>query len=403
MNFNVTSSVKWVGKVDWELRNFHGAEYSTHKGSTYNSYLVIDKKVALIDTVWLPFGKEYVANLKNHMSLEKIDYIIMNHAEVDHSGALVELMNFIPDKPIYCTANGVKSIKGQYHKDWNFKVVKTGDKLSLGDKELIFIEAPMLHWPDTMMSYLTGDNMLFSSDAFGQHYATEFLYNDMVDQSELQVECMKYYANILTPFSSFVTKKIEQVLSLNLPVDFICPSHGVIWRDKPTQIIDKYLSWANNYQENQITIIYDTMWNATRIMAENIASGISEIDKNVVVKLFNISHSDKNDIITEVFKSKGVLFGSPTINKGILSAMAGFLEELRGLGFKEKKAAVFGSFGWGGESVKMLHEHLTSAGWTLFNDGLKVNWTPDREAISKCIEFGKDFYRKTVQQKHIER
>ena len=227
MSFKVTDSVTWVGKVDWGLRTFHGEEYSTHRGSTYNSYLVRDEKVALIDTVWEPFAKEFVDKLKEEISLSEIDYVIIQHGEIDHSGALPELMREIPDTPIYCTANAVKSLKGHYHQDWNFQVVKTGDKLSLGSKELVFVEAPMLHWPDSMFTYMTGENILFSNDAFGQHYATEEIFNDLVDPAELYQECIKYYANILTPFSRLVAKKIEEVVGLNLPVSMICPSHGV--------------------------------------------------------------------------------------------------------------------------------------------------------------------------------
>jgi len=384
----VKNNVSWVGKIDWELRRFHGDEYSTHRGSTYNSYLIKEKKVALIDTVWNPFAKEYVKNLAQIIPLDKIDYVIANHAESDHSGALPELMRHIPDKPIYCTANGVKSLKGHYHKDWNFQVVKTGDQLDLGDKKLIFVEAPMLHWPDSMFCYLTGDNILFSNDAFGQHYASEFMFNDLVDQAELMSECIKYYANILTPFSPLVEKKIKEVLSFNLPVDMICTSHGVIWRDNPTQIVTKYMEWAGNYKENQITIIYDTMWNATRIMAETIANGIKAADQAVNVKLFNVSKSDKNDIITEIFKSKGIVVGSPTINRGILTAIALILEEIRGLRFAGKKAAVFGSYGWSGESPKVLAEHLEKSGFQLADEGLKVMWNPDEAGLQQCFEFG---------------
>jgi flavorubredoxin len=220
-----------VGKIDWELRKFHGDEYSTHRGSTYNSYLIKEEKTAIFDTVWAPFAEEYVLNLSLEIELNKIDYVIAPHAEIDHSGALPLLMSQIPDTPIYCTKNGVKSLKGHYHKDWNFKVVKTGDRLSLGQKELIFIEAPMLHWPDSMFCYLTEDNILFSNDAFGQHYASEYMFNDLVDQNELFNECIKYYANILTPFSPMVTKKIKEVLSFNLPLDVICTSHGIIGAD----------------------------------------------------------------------------------------------------------------------------------------------------------------------------
>ena len=391
MNFIIKNNIFWVGKIDWELRKFHGDEYSTHRGSTYNSYLIKEEKVALIDTVWAPFSKEFVANLSKEIDLNKIDYVIANHAEIDHSGSLPELMRHIPDTPIYCTKNGVKSLQGHYHQDWNFQVVKTGDRLSLGQKELIFIEAPMLHWPDSMICYLTEDNILFSNDAFGQHYATEFMFNDLVDQGELYNECIKYYANILTPFSPMVIKKIKEVLSFNLPLDIICSSHGVIWREKPEQIVESYLEWANNYQENQITIIYDTMWNGTRVMAEKIASGIKEVDSNVNVKLFNLANTDKNDVITEIFKSKGILVGSPTINRGILVSVAGILEEIRGLQFKGKKAAAFGCYGWSGESTKLISESLRSAGFDLVDDGIRVMWNPDSSSVEKCAEYGKQF------------
>lgn len=391
MRINVKNNVDWVGKIDWELRKFHGDEYSTHRGSTYNSYLIKEDKVALIDTVWKPFAKEFVENLAKEIDLKKIDYMIANHAESDHSGALPELMRQIPDTPIYCTKNGVKSLKGHYHQNWNFQVVKTGDKLSLGKKELVFVEAPMLHWPDSMFCYLTQDNVLFSNDAFGQHYASEYMFNDLVDPSELAEECIKYYANILTPFSPLVTKKIKEVLSFNLPLDIICTSHGIIWRDQPVKIVEQYLKWADNYQENQITIIYDTMWNGTRVMAENIAGGIKETDPKVNVKLFNLAKSDKNDVITEIFKSKAILLGSPTINKGILVSVAGMLEEVKGLQFKNKKAAAFGSYGWSGESVKLISEKLASAGFEVVGDGLKVLWNPDGESVAKCVEYGKKF------------
>ncbi len=394
MQIHIKNNVSWVGKIDWELRKFHGNEYSTHKGSTYNSYLIREEKTALIDTVWSPFSKEFVSNLSKEIDLNNIDYIVANHAESDHSGALPELMRHIPDKPIYCTANGIKSLKGHYHQDWDFHPIKTGDRLSLGKKELIFIEAPMLHWPDSMFCYLTGDNILFSNDAFGQHYASEHMFNDLVDQSELYTEALKYYANILTPFSLLVDKKIKEVLSFQLPVDIICPSHGVIWRKNPTQIVEKYLSWAHNYKENQITILYDTMWDGTRIMAEHIAKGITTADHKVTVKLFNVGKSDKNDIVTEIFKSKAILIGSPTINKGILTSIAMVLEEARGLGFKEKKAAAFGCYGWSGESVPMITEHLKHAGFVVLDEGLKLLWNPDEQSRTKCFEYGQTIAKK---------
>ncbi|MDD1725750.1 MAG: anaerobic nitric oxide reductase flavorubredoxin [Euryarchaeota archaeon] len=390
MAFRIKENISWVGKVDWELRTFHGQEYSTHRGSSYNSYLVRETKTALIDTVWGPFSGEFVENLKKEITLDEIDFVIANHAESDHSGALPELMRHVPDVPIYCTSKAIDSLTGHYHQDWDFQAVKTGDTLSLGSKELVFIEAPMLHWPDSMMSYLTGDNVLFSNDAFGQHIATELMYNDLVDQAELFQEAIKYYANILTPFSKLVDKKIKDVLALNVPVDMICPSHGVIWRDDPLQIVKKYVEWANAYSENQITIAYDTMWNGTRRMAEAIAQGIKAADPEVIVKLFNVARSDKNDLITEIFKSRAVLVGSPTVNKGVLSAAAAILEEIVGLKFQKKKAAAFGCYGWSGEAIKVISQRLKEGGFHVLNDGIMEKWNPNVEAIDNCIRFGKD-------------
>ncbi len=391
MSYKINEAVTWVGKKDWDLRTFHGEEYSTHRGSSYNSYLIRDEKVALIDTVWLPFAKEFVTSLKREIDLNDIDYIIINHGEIDHSGALPELMREIPDTPIYCTKNAVKSLKGQYHQDWNFVEVKTGDKLSLGKRDLIFIEARMLHWPDSMFTYMTGDNILFSNDAFGQHYASEFMYNDEVDQAELYQESIKYYANILTPFSRFVVNKVDEFVKLGLPLDMICTSHGVIWRDNPMQIVEQYVKWAQDYQENQITIIYDTMWNGTKHMADGIASGIRQVDPDVTVKLMHTGITDKNDVLTEVFKSKAILVGSPTINGSVLNSIAGILDQIKGLSFKNKKGAAFGAYGWSGEGVKLIGDHLAKAGFELVNDGLRVLWNPDQEAVEKCVDLGKEF------------
>jgi len=393
MSVKITESVTWVGKVDWELRRFHGHELSTHRGSTYNSYLVRDEKNVLIDTAWTPYAHEYVDNLASEIDLDDIDLVVANHSEVDHSGALAELMKRIPGKPVYCSRNGAKMLKAQMHMDWNFQIVKTGDKLDLGKKQLIFIEAPMLHWPDSMFCYLTGEGILFSNDAFGQHYATEVLFNDLVNRDELYQEALKYYANILTPFSKFVPKKIEEFVQLNVPLNIICPSHGVIWRDNPMQIVEQYVKWADNYQENQVTIIYDTMWNSTRRMAEAIAQGLRKHDANMEIKLFNIAVSDKNDVVTEVFKSKAILVGSSTINRGILSAVAGILEEIKGLGFKAKKAAAFGSYGWSGESVDIVTARLKEAGFEVVNEGLKCLWNPNAEMAAKCREFGENFLK----------
>jgi flavorubredoxin len=387
----ITQKVSWVGKVDWELTKFHGDEYSTHRGSSYNAYLIRDEKVALIDTVWRPYDREFVSRLKQDVDLQQIDFIIMQHNEVDHSGALPELMREIPDTPIYCTKKGEAILRGHYHQDWNFVNVKTGDTLNLGNTVLTFIEAPMLHWPDTMFTYMSGENILFSNDGFGQHYASESLFNDSVDQGELFYEAEKYFVNILNLYSPMVTKKVQQLLSMNVPIDMICPSHGVIWKDRPMQIVEKYQAWANAYQEDQVTIVYDTMWQSTRRMAEAIADGIRQASPATTVKVMNITRDDKNDVLTEVFRSKAVLVGSPTINNGHSFAIAGLLEMMKGLKFKNKKAAAFGSYGWSGEAVKQLSALLQQAGFDVIGDGIAKLWVPDQPALDDCAAFGRDF------------
>lgn len=386
----IKNNISWVGKVDWELEKIHGDEYSTKKGSTYNAYLIQEEKTVLIDTVQTLFAEEFVENLDKEVGLDNIDFIIANHGEVDHSGALPALMKRIPDKPIYCTANAVKSLKGQYHQDWNFKVVKTGDKIDIGNgKSLIFIEMPMLHWPDSMATYMTEDNVLFSNDAFGQHFATEKIFNDLVDHCELNNEALKYYSNILTPFSPILRKKLNEIISFNLPIDIIATSHGVVWRDNPMQIVEKYMKWSNDYKENQITIVYDTMWNCTRTMAERIAEGIELADPEVVVKVYNLSKNDINDVIMEVFKSKMVVLGSPTVVSGIIHGIAGFVQMMKEMKFKGKKATSFGCYGWSGESVKIMNELLTGAGFDVFDEGIRAQWNPDEDAEADIVEFGK--------------
>lgn len=388
----LTERVSWVGKIDWELKHFHGDELSTHRGSSYNSYLIRDEKVALIDTVWQPYDREFVARLKETIDLSKIDYIIMNHNEIDHSGALPELMRYIPDTPIYCTKKGEAIIRGHYHQDWNFVNVKTGDTLSLGETTLTFVEMTMMHWPDSMLTYMDTDGgIVFSNDAFGQHYATESLYNDAVCEAEVMYEAEKYYANILNPFNAMVSKKIPQIEAMHLPITLICPSHGVIWKNNPAQIIEKYKLWSAAYQEDQVTIVYDTMWQSTRKMAQAIADGIREASPTTTVKIMNINRDDKNDVLTEMWRSKAVLVGSPTINNGHSSAIAGLMEMAAGLKFKNKKAAAFGSYGWGGGSVKQISAKLEEAGFALVNEGLAKLWVPDQTALDDCRAYGREF------------
>lgn len=385
MRKHVKGNVSWVGYLDWELDRFHGDDYSIINGSSQNAYLIEEEKTVLVDTVWTPHRFDFVDNLSKEVDLEKIDFIVANHGECDHSGSLTALMEKIPDTPIYCTANAVKSIEGQYGKrGWNFHVVKTGDSVDIGNgKKLIFVEMRMLHWPDSMATFMTGDNILFSNDAFGQHYAVEELFNDKANQCLLNKEAMKYFANILNPFAPILKKKLEEIASFNLPIEMIAPSHGAIWREDPLQIVNKYAEWAQAYQEDQVVVAYDTMWEGTAKIAHKIADEIHIQSPDTVVKLYNISKSDKNEVMTEVFKSKAVAVGSPTVSNSILSSVAGWMEFMKQLKFKNKKAAAFGCYGWSGESVKVLQEKLKEGGFQVVEENVKSLWNPDEEDFSK--------------------
>lgn len=391
MRKHIKNNVSWIGKLDWELDSFHGDDYSINHGSSQNAYLIEEEKTVLIDTVWRPHSTEFMDNLKSEIDLNKLDFIIVNHGEVDHSGVLPQLMAERPDLPIYCTANGVKSLVGQYHHpEWNYNVVKTGDSVDIGNgKQLVFVEMRMLHWPDSMATYMTGDNILFSNDAFGQHFAVEELFADRADQCELWDEAIKYYANILNPFSMLVKKKVEEVLALKLPIDIIAPSHGAIWREKPEQIVEAYYKWSQDYQEDQITVIYDSMWEATEKIAHRIGHEIAALSPDTRVKVFNLSKVDKNDIMTQVFKSKAIAVGSPTVHQGVLSSVGGWLDFLAELKFKQKKAAVFGCYGWSGEGNKVLRERLTGAGFSVVDPEVRCSWNPRPEDLDKAIDVAK--------------
>ena len=389
MKRQIKNNVSWVGYIDWELESFHGDDYSIMNGSSQNAYLVEEEKTVLIDTIWTPHRFDFVENLKKEIDLKKIDYVIANHGECDHSGALTALMAEIPETPIYCTAQAVKSLEGQYGKrGWNFHVVKTGDELEIGNgKKLVFVEMKMLHWPDSMATYMTGDNILFSNDAFGQHYAVDELWNDKANQCLLYKEAIKYYTNILNPFSNLVAKKIEEIVAMNLPIDIIAPSHGAIWRERPMQIVEQYAKWADAYQENQVTVAYDTMWEGTTQIAHAIAEEIRRQSPETVVKVFNVAKADKNEVMTEVFKSKAIAVGSPTVSNSILSSVAGWIEFLKQLKFKKKKAGAFGCYGWSGESVKILQEKLKDAGFEVVDENIRAFWKPTEEDFAKVKEF----------------
>jgi anaerobic nitric oxide reductase flavorubredoxin len=380
--------VYWVGVADWAIRKFHGHELSTHRGSSYNAYLIMDKKIVLVDTVWGPFADQLIENIRELVDPAKIDIIVANHSEMDHSGSLPAVMRHARNAEVIVSKNGLVSVPGHFHEEWKFKKVGTGDTINIGTHDLMFIEAPMLHWPDSMFTYLSGHNILMPNDAFGQHYATAYRFNDEVNEEELHEEALKYYVNILTPFSDRVIKKIDEVVALKLPIDMIAPSHGVIWRKDPLQIALKYKEWAAQKPQPRAVILYDTMWEATRRMAEAISEGLAE--NGVDSKILNLAVSDRNDVLVEVFKARTVLVGSSTINNGPLPTIMPVLTDIKGLKFKNKIGAAFGSFGWSGEAIKAIEEHLSSSGIEIIREGIKFKWQPRPEELEACKAFGSE-------------
>lgn len=385
----IKKNIYWCGIRDWGLNVFHGHELSTHRGSSYNSYLIKDKKTVLVDTVWDPYKEQFVSDLEKAVGLSNIDAIVINHIEPDHGGSLGLLMDKIPNTPIYCTKSGAEIIKKYFGREWNFNIVKTGDSLDLGEYKLKFVEMQMIHWPDSMLEYVEGAKLLISNDAFGQHFCGETMFNDEADQCEIYQEAIKYYANILGPFKPLIKKKLEQISALNLDIDMIAPSHGIIWRTNAAQIIEKYAEWSEpGFNEGYAAIIYDTMYHSTRAMAEAIARGLEE--EGVKYKIFNAATKDRSDLNTEIFKSNAVLLGSCTVNNTVLRAAASLLDEIKGLKVKNKLAFGFGSYGWSGEAHKIISEKLAEAGLTICAEPLGIKYKPSSEELDKCVEIGRN-------------
>lgn len=391
----VVENIFWVGAVDWNVRHFHGFTYSTHRGTTYNAYLIVDEKTALIDSVYGPFATEMIERIREIIDPSKIDYVVANHVETDHSGAISEILKLAPQAKVVGTARCKEGLQKHYFGNWDFQVAKTGDEINLGERSLRFIEAPMLHWPDSMFTYVEKDALLLPNDAFGQHLATSKRFDDEVDEKILMEEAAKYYANILWPFSRLVIRKIEEIQKLGLKINMIAPSHGIIWRSNSTKIVEAYLAWAKGDAIRKILVVYDTMWGSTEKMAKAIVEGISS--EGVETMLFRLPFSDRGDIIKELLEAKGILVGSSAINNGVLPTVAPFLEELQGLRPRNKIAAAFGSYGWGGGAVKTIEEKLQKAGMEIVAPALTVKWVPEENEIQRCFEFGKEFAKKVAE------
>ncbi|UCD13072.1 MAG: FprA family A-type flavoprotein [Thermoplasmatales archaeon] len=383
----IKPDIYWVGAIDWDIRSFHG--YLTQRGTTYNAYLIVDKKITLVDTVKHYLFDEMVSRIKEIVPPSKIDTIISNHVEMDHSGSLPKLLDICQNVKVITSTLGLKGLKRHYKKDWNFKVVKSGDTLNIGKRTLHFVHIPMVHWPDSMVTYSPKDKLLLPNDAFGQHIATSARFDDEIDWGILNEEAAKYYANIVMPYGNQVKKALE--LLSGLDINMIAPSHGIIWRSHIPEILTEYTKWANYETEDKALIVYDSMWGSTEKIAYALKEGVEEAGIPVTIRNLKTNHI--SDVITDVISSRLILLGSPTLNNTMLPTMGGFLTYLQGLRPKNRVGFVFGSYGWGGQAVGEIETILKKLSWDMPVKSINLNYVPDKKELSEVKKKGNELVK----------
>lgn len=378
--YKLRDNIWWVGGIDWDLRNFHG--YLTQRGSTYNAYLIIDEKITLIDNVKYYLYDEMISRISDVIDPSKIDVIVQNHVEMDHSSGLPKLMKLIPNAKIYTNANGIKGLKMHYKEDWDFQEIKSGDSINIGKRDITFLTTPMVHWPDNQFAYCPQEKILFSNDAFGQHIASSERLEVEYPLGIVLEEAKKYYANIVLPYSKQVQKVLEAAAPLD--IEMIAPSHGLIWTQHIPEILAAYTDWSNNVADpKQALVIYDTMWKSTQAMAYAIAQAFE--NQGIRARMINLQSNHISDIMTDVMESKYICVGSPTLNNSILPTVAGFLYYLKGLSPKDRIGLAFGSYGWGGQSIPIIQQLLgdpNECGFTML-EPIKVQYIPDASQLAE--------------------
>jgi flavorubredoxin len=390
----VSEHVWWVGAIDWALRDFHG--YSTQRGSTYNAYLVMGDHPVLIDTVKAPFRDEMLARVASVVNPADVKVIVSHHAEMDHSGSLSQVIDIIKPQKVYASQMGVKNLAAQFHHQHEITPVKDAESLKLGGLSFTFLETRMLHWPDSMISYLAEDELVFSQDGFGMHLATPKLFADENDPAVMLYEGRKYYANILLPYSALILKLLERIKSLGISIKTIAPDHGPVWRGDLGTLLGWYAKWATQKPESRAVIAYDTMWQSTATMARSIADGLREGGADVAV--MPMSCMTRADVMTELLCAGAFLVGSPTINNTIFPTLADVLAYARGLRPKNLIGAAFGSYGWSGEACGQLEGMLRDMGIELALPALKQQFVPDQAALARCREFGRQMAAKLKER-----
>ncbi len=390
----ISPHVYWVGAIDWNLRDFHG--YATTRGTTYNAYLVLGKKPTLIDTVKKAFYPEMLSRIKSVIDPKQIEIIVSNHAEMDHSGALEQAVADFEPSAVYASAMGVKNLIAQLHPSFEIKAVKTGDKIDLGGDTLSFVEARMLHWPDSMLAYLEKENVLFTNDVFGMHLATSKLFDDENDENIWMQEARKYYANIILPYSDIVMRFLAQVQQMGLSPKIIAPDHGFVWRKDPSSIVKLYGEFAAQKPTNKAVIVYDTMWGSTEKMAQAIADGLRQ--NGTTVQLMSMHACHRSDVITELLDAGAILVGTPVLNSNMYPAMADVLCYLKGLKKKNLIGAAFGSYGWNGAPIDGVTKMLEEMGVEIVSPALKCCFVPDENMLTQCEELGKLVSQKLAEK-----
>lgn len=392
------NGIYWVGAIDWAVRDFHG--YETPRGTTYNNYLIMDDEITLMDTVKYDFSDSTIKNIRSVVDPSKIRHVVINHIENDHVTSIDKIMDLTPNAIIYITEKGKKGLDRFFDTTrWNIKTVKTGDTLNIGKRTLLFIETPMLHWPDSMMTYIKEDKILISQDAFGQHIASAVRFDDEFvtceSMSELEDAVIDYYANILMPFGQLIKAKIADIQKLGIEIEMIAPDHGIIWKANPQKVMQMYLDMANGKTNLSVSIIYDTMWHSTEQMTLPIMQGLK--DEGVECKVIKLRATPMSVAIKEFWKSRGALIGTPTLNNIMYPSVAHFLTHLRGLRPKNRIVGAFGSYGWGGGAVKEAYEDFKRMGLEIFDPGLQILYKPSFEDETKCYEFGREFAKKVKE------
>src|SRR5512136_2877898 len=381
--------VYWVGAIECSIRYFHG--YSALTETTYNAYLILDEKNVLVDTVKATFYIEMLGRISEIIDPSKIDVIVSNHVEMDHSGSLTQMVERIGNPTVITSERGQKGLTKHYKKPLTFKIVKSGEAVSIGHRTLTFVEAPMLHWPDSMFTYIKEDQLLLPNDAFGQHLASSQRFEDEVGDG-VMAHAAKYYANILWPLAPLILKKVDEVTKMGIPIEMIAPSHGLIWRKSPGRIMEAYVDWSQGKAGNKILIIYDTMWGSTESVAKAILKGL--IEEGAEARLLHLRLNHRSDIIEDMLEAKGILLGSPTLNNGMFPTMGDFLTYMRGLRPKGKVFGLFGSHGWGGGAIKEMRRALEQEKFEIWEKELPVQFAPDSGELKSAIQFGKEFAKK---------